>query len=181
MELFYPEPEVTDGVVRLRRWLLADTECVRLAATDERIPQDTSVPAVFTADAGRAFVERQWSRVESGEGVALALTDAATGEAVGHVYIGVRPQTGVVGLGYWVIPDARGRGFATRAASLAAAWALGPLGADRVEAWVVPENEPSLRTLASAGFKREGVLRSFLAIGGERTDMVVWSRLATDS
>jgi len=180
VKLFYPDPELTDGVVRLRRWLLTDTECVRRASADPSIPQVTSVPAVFTPEGGRAFIKRVWSCLENREGVALALTDAATDEAVGQVWIGVRPQPGVVGLGYWIVPDARGRGLATRAVRLAAAWALGPLGAARMEAWVAPENEPSMRTLASAGFHREGVLRSFLSLGHGRSDIVVWSRLPTD-
>jgi len=180
VELRYPNPELTDGVVRLRRWLPTDTECLRRAATDPSIPRVTTVPVLFTDEGARLFIERQRGRVESGEGVSLALADAATGEAVGNVYIAVRPQPKVVGLGYWVVPDVRGRGFAARGARLAAAWALGPLGAVRMEAWIVSDNEPSLRTVASAGFHREGVLRSFLAFGDERSDMVVWSRLATD-
>ena len=32
----YPAPDLTDGVVRLRRWEHRDRECVRLAATDPR-------------------------------------------------------------------------------------------------------------------------------------------------
>jgi RimJ/RimL family protein N-acetyltransferase len=156
---------------------LDDTECVRKAGNDERIVGDTTIPEVYTPEEGRAYIERQWSRLEDGVGIALALTDAATDEAVGHVYVAVRPQPGVVGLGYWVVPDARGRGFASRAARLASAWALGPLGASRMEAWVRTDNEPSLRTVASAGFMREGVLRSFLALGDGRADTVVWSRL----
>jgi RimJ/RimL family protein N-acetyltransferase len=143
-------------------------------------PETQPVPDVYTPEQGRAYIERQRSRLVDGVGVALALTDAATDEAGGHIYVAVRPQPGVVGLGYWVVPDARGRGFAARAARLAAAWAVGPLGAARMEAWVRTDNEPSLRTVASAGFRREGVLRSFLAFGNERSDMVVWSRLPSD-
>lgn len=147
---------------------------------DPQISNYTTVPAVYTPIEGRAFVERQWSRLESGDGLALALTDAARDEAVGHVFLAVRPQAGVLGLGYWVIHEARGRRFAARAAHLASSWALDVVGASRVEAWVVPENEPSLRTLASAGFQREGVLRSFLTFNREGSDAVVWSRLSGD-
>ncbi len=180
VELFYPDPELTDGVVGLRRWRLTDQECVRLAGTDPQISRCTTVPAVYTPMEGRAFIERQWSRLENGDGLALALTDAARDEAVGHVYLGVRPQPGVFGLGYWVIPEARGRRFAARAARLASTWALDVVGVSRVEAWVFPENEPSLRTLASAGFQSEGVLRSFLTFDNERSDAVVCSRLSGD-
>jgi len=55
--------------------------------------------------------------------------------------------------------------FVSRAACLAAAWALGPVGAARLEVWVRTDNEPSLRTVGSAGFQREGVLRSFFKFG----------------
>jgi RimJ/RimL family protein N-acetyltransferase len=34
-----------------------------------------------------------------------------------------------------------------------------------MEVWVRTDNEPSLRTVASAGFQREGVLRSFFKFG----------------
>jgi RimJ/RimL family protein N-acetyltransferase len=47
----------------------------------------------------------------------------------------------------------------------------------RVEAWVDPDNEPSIRLLASAGFKREGLLRAFLDYGDRRGDAVVFSRI----
>ena len=56
-------------------------------------------------------------------------------------------------------------------------WALPALGVARLEAWVEPDNEPSLRVLAAAGFAREGVLRSFLTLGGRRADAVVLSRI----
>lgn len=91
-----------------------------------------------------------------------------------------RPQDGVLGLGYWVVPAARGRGVAGRAVGLATGWALEDARADRVEAWVAPENEPSRRTLLRNGFVHEGRLRSFMAFAGVRTDLDVYSRLPTD-
>ena len=48
VQLSHPEPDLADGVVRLRRWEHRDLDCVRAAATDPRIPQGTSVPRVFT-------------------------------------------------------------------------------------------------------------------------------------
>jgi ribosomal-protein-alanine N-acetyltransferase len=180
VKLFYPEPNLTDGVVTLRPWRPADAECARRGAGDREISGDTKIEVVGPEDAHR-LIERKRQLLSDGTGVALALTDTDTDQAVGQVWIGVRPQPGVVGLGYWVLPEARGRRFARRAAQLAAAWALGPLGASRMEAWVRPENEASLRTVASAGFQREGVLRSFLTFGEERSDVVVWSRLSVEA
>jgi RimJ/RimL family protein N-acetyltransferase len=176
----YPDPELTDGVVRLRRWCDRDLACIEAAASDARIAAGTTVPAVFTPDAGRAFVRRQWSRLEQGEGLSLAVADVDGDEARGLVVLLVRPQPGVAGLGYWIVPEARRRGRATRAIGLLSAWALCQAGFARVEAWVDSGNEPSQRALASAGFVREGVLRSFLSRDGGRGDAVVFSRTVDD-
>jgi ribosomal-protein-alanine N-acetyltransferase len=173
--LRYPPPELGDGIVTLRRWAEDDLACVEEAGTDPRIPAGTTVPAVFTPDAGRAFIRRQSQRLIDGEGVSLAVH--AEGRALGLIWLGVRPQPGVIGLGYWIVPSARGRGYGTRAVRVAADWALSDLGVARVEAWVDPGNEPSIRLLAAAGFAREGLLRAFLDYGDRRGDAIVFSRI----
>jgi RimJ/RimL family protein N-acetyltransferase len=173
--LEYPRPDLCDGVVRLRPWAEHDLACIQEAASDPRIPAGTTVPAVFDPAAGREFIRRQHRRVTDGEGVSLAVE--AEGRAVGLIWLGLRPQPGVVGLGYWIVPSARGRRYGTRAARLASEWALAEAGMARVEAWVDPDNEPSLRLLLSAGFAREGRLRAFLDHGGRRGDAIVLSRI----
>lgn len=149
--LTYPDPDLTDGVVWLRRWDAGDVGCVREASADKAIPEGTTVPAAFTEEAGLAFITRQLARAEQGEGLSLAIADAATGLAQGLVWLGVRPQPGVVGIGYWVVPAARGRGLAGRAVRLATGWSL-LQGVARVEAWVEPDNEASQHVLQAAGF-----------------------------
>ncbi|MFI6823990.1 GNAT family N-acetyltransferase [Micromonospora sp. NPDC050187] len=178
MALAYPVVDLTDGAVRLRPWREDDLDCIRAAAQDPRILEATTVPEVFSVDAGRAFVRRKWSRADSGEGVSLAIADAGTDQALGSVVLMLRPQPGVAGLGYWLIPSALGRGIATRAARLVSSWALDVAGILRVEAWVEPDNEASRRVLTGAAFEQEeGVLRSFLAFPGRRADAVVFSKI----
>ncbi|MEV1142099.1 GNAT family N-acetyltransferase [Micromonospora sp. NPDC049799] len=177
MPLTYPAVDLTDGTVRLRSWREDDLECVRAAAQDPRIVEATSVPEVFSVDAGRAFLRRQWSRADSGEGVSHAIADAVTDQALGSVVLMLRPQPGVAGLGYWLIPSARGRGITTRAARLVSSWALDVVGIERVEAWVEPDNKASRRVLTAAAFEQEGVLRSFLTFPGRRADAVVFSKI----
>ena len=155
-----------------------DLDCIREAATDPGIPAGTTVPAVFTVSEALGFVYRQWSRAERGEGLSLAVADTATDEALGLIALLLRPQPGVAGLGYWVIPQARGRGLATHAAALLSSWALADGGFARVEAWAEPANAASQRVLLAAGFAREGVLRSFLSFGDRRADAVVFARTA---
>ena len=64
MQLRYPnEPLIGDGV-QIRPWRIPDDlPCVREAGTDPDIPAGTTVPAVFTEAAGRAFLEQQQARL----------------------------------------------------------------------------------------------------------------------
>ncbi|MDQ3631814.1 MAG: GNAT family N-acetyltransferase [Actinomycetota bacterium] len=181
MSLAYPEPDLVDEVVRLRPWSENDLGCVREAAIDPRIPEGTTVPRAFTDEAGLAFIRRQWERAENGDGVSLAIAEAVSDEARGLLWLAARPQPGVVGVGYWVIPAARRRGLGRHAVRLAASWALGDASMTRVEAWVEPENTASRRVLESAGFSQDGLLRSFLCFGDRRTDALVFSRIAGDA
>ena len=177
VELAYPSPRLQDDGVALRPWTLDDIDRLAEASTDPRIPAGTTVPASFTPAAGEAFVERQWSRLQRGEGISMAIHTHDGDRAVGLVVMMLRPQPGVVGLGYWIVPSARGRGYASRAATLASTWAIGPGGFSRIEAWVEPDNLTSQAVLDKAGFAQEGRLRSFLANGEARSDALVYSRI----
>lgn len=108
----------------------------------------------------------------------MAIAAADSAEALGLLWLGIRPQAGVLGLGYWVVPGARRRGLGSHATRLAVDWALREAGIARIEAWVEPENVASQSLLTAAGFKREGVLRSFPAYPTRRADAVVFSRIA---
>jgi [ribosomal protein S5]-alanine N-acetyltransferase len=171
----YPDPALSDGRVGLRRWSEADVDCIRLAGTDPEIPKGTSVPATFTRAEGLAFVHRQWTRAEERLGVSQAIVDVATDRAVGLMWVGVRPQPHVGGLGYWVVPTERGRGVAAAAVRMVVPWGMDALGLRRLEAWVEPENLASARVLRGAGFEQEGRLRNFLTIEDRPSDALVFS------
>jgi len=76
--------------------------------------------------------------------------------------------------------EARGRGVATRALRLIAAWAVEEIGAGRVQLYTDPANEASQRVAEKAGFRREGMLRSWTEIKGSRRDVVMYSLLPDD-
>jgi ribosomal-protein-alanine N-acetyltransferase len=176
--LHYPTPDLIEGPTRLRKWTLDDVACIAEASTDSPIPEGTTVPATYSSDAARAFIERQWSRLDNGEGLSLAISSALTSAAIGLIVLTLRPQNGVAGVGYWVVPSQRGHGHARRAVRLFTQWALSHAGLSRVEAWVEPDNSASRHVLTSAGFEHEGTLRSFLSFPTRRADAMVFSYVA---
>lgn len=171
-----PDPALTDGIVTLRRWTMADLACVRAASEEDRIPEYTSVPKRFTEEDGKAWIRRQQERIRAGQGWSLAISDARTTEALGCVVLMLRPQARVAGIGYWLAPEARNRGYATRAVALLTTWGFESGRLDRIEAWVEPGNSASVRILSKCGFEYEGRLRSFLQFMTRRTDALVFSR-----
>jgi len=89
------------------------------------------------------------------------------------------PMRGVIEVGYWLFPQARGRGLATRAVRAVAREAFAS-GLWRIEAHVRIGNDVSERVLERAGFTREGVKRRYLRHGGERVDATLFSLLADE-
>ena len=171
----YPEPPLSNGRIGLRRWLETDLECIREASADAEIPRGTSVPATFTSSEGLAFIHRQWTRSRDGVAVSQAIVEAHNDRAIGLLILSRRPQLRVGGLGYWIIPTARGNGAATSAVRLITPWAFDVLALQRLEAWVEPQNVVSQQVLLDAGFEQEGRLRNFFSTVTGPADALVFS------
>lgn len=166
----------------LRAWSSADAPVVVEAASDPLISLISTVPARPDDDAVQAFLARQADRAASGTGWSWAVADAGHDRALGQV--GLWPLAGGRGtgdsrrasVGYWVAPSARGAGVARRALEVVSAWGLGVLGLARLELYVEPWNAASWRSAERAGYVREGLLRSWQEVGGERRDMIGYAR-----
>jgi [ribosomal protein S5]-alanine N-acetyltransferase len=169
--LGYPDPPLGDDLVSLRAWRVDDLATVVEASRDPYIPRATTVPAPYTEGAGEQWLERQAIRSRSGEGVSLAIAEAATDEAVGAVVLVHRGQA-LYGLGYWLVRAARGRGLASRAVALIATWALAQREVAELEALVEPWNEASCRVVERAGFTRERLLTSETSVAGRQADVI---------
>ena len=68
----------------------------------------------------------------------------------------------------------------TEAVKLVSRFAFDTLRLHRIEAACIPENARSIRVLEKAGFRREGLLRSFLKINGSWQDHYLYARIVDD-
>ena len=109
--------------------------------------------------------------------VRLVVADVDTGVIVGGGTLHhLDSKRGVVEIGYWLFPRARGRGIATKVARTLAEYAF-TLGIRRVAAYVEVGNVSSERVLERAGFTREGIIRSLPKSEGRRVDKTIFSLL----
>jgi ribosomal-protein-alanine N-acetyltransferase len=69
-------------------------------------------------------------------------------------------------LGYFVDQEHNGKGIATEAVRLSAAYAFKEASLHRIQAGVMPRNARSIRVLEKVGFRFEGVSLRYLQING---------------
>ncbi len=81
-------------------------------------------------------------------------------------------------MGYWTHEARRRGGFTTEAVTTAAKWLLTEGGVARLEAFIEPWNVGSIRVAERAGFEKEGLMRSFAPLNGERRDAYLFARIA---
>ena len=176
MALSPPASALTDGIVTLRPIDERDLEAVERGSQDPEIRRRFGLANRSTRD----YVAACKSALGKGTGIAFAISHARRDDCLGQVLLEVR-DGGRADVGYWLLPEARGRGRAPRALALAARWALSQPGIARLQLWTSPENVASQRVAERSGFQREGVLRSYAEVEGRgRVDAVFFSLLPSD-
>jgi ribosomal-protein-alanine N-acetyltransferase len=175
-------PVLADAPVRLRAFRDTDAEAVLSVSADPLIPVITTVPASGCREDALAFIERQHERLASGIGYSFAIAESDADRAVGQIGLWLHDhQHGRASIGYWIAPQQRQRGYATAALQAVSRWAFTLDGIARVELYVEPWNKGSWRAAERAGFRREGLLRSWQAVGQQRRDMYMYSLLADET
>ena len=175
--LSYPEPPLADDVVSLRAWR-DDDLARRFAAFDNPECLGYSWPLLerHTMAHQAASMRSEEQRRLAGTDLHLAVTDGENLLGGCSIY-DLNQDRASAAIGYWLAPEARGRGVAARTVRLLAGWAFGHLGVQRLELTCGPDNLASQRVAERCGFTREGVLRSHLPFRGGRRDTMIFSLL----
>jgi RimJ/RimL family protein N-acetyltransferase len=174
--LSVPSEGLRAGELVLRFPTLADVDSILPAFTDPELREAGNLPA-FGREELIASLEDLPTLADQGRLLALAAAHAETGEIVGGGTIHhLDVERRIVEIGYFVLPAARRRGYATTIARLLAEHAFS-LGIERVAAYVNVGNVASERVLEKAGFTREGVVRSMPKPDGRRIDKTLFSLL----
>lgn len=82
-------------------------------------------------------------------------------------------------LGYKLSEDACHHGYMSETLSFLIPVFLKELKLHRIEAYVQPDNTPSVRLLTKLGFKEEGYLTSYAEINGQWTDHLIFSYISS--
>jgi RimJ/RimL family protein N-acetyltransferase len=168
-----PDPPLGDGVVTLRPWRDADVVPITAACQAPDISRYTTVPSPYTEADAAAFIARSHDELAAGEGVHLAVVAADDDHRVLGA-IGMDLGGSVATVGYWVAPDARHLGAASRALRLVTPWAFEALGLSVVLAEIRVGNEASVHVARAAGYEQTGAID--LPETPENPDILLFAR-----
>jgi RimJ/RimL family protein N-acetyltransferase len=149
---------LSDGRVTLRAPVAADVDDYARSATDPDIIDFTHVPLDFGREGAMRFVDDAAAEWASGEKArfAISLTDVPS-QLVGSIsLVHLNWDTCTAEIGYWLLPEARGCGVATRSVRLVTAWAFDVVGLVELRAEVFDGNDASWQALMANGFRQVG-------------------------
>lgn len=174
-------PLVADGTA-LRAWRNSDIDAIVRACEDPEVVRWTRVPEQYSEVDAQAYLLERDVSLRAGATAPFAIVSRDDlDRLLGSVSILRLDWEHLRGeVGYWLAPEARGQGHATRAVLLACHWAFDTLGLERIDLLAAVENLPSQRVAERAGFTREALLRSQSRGLHGREDMVAFGLLNTD-
>ena len=142
----------SDGVVAMRPWRKADADALVAAWADPDIAHWTAVPEDRSVEAAVRWIGGWDERRRRGLALDLVVTPAGDETAVlGEV--GASFLTTPPAVGWWVLPEARGRGVASRAVRLFVTVIMAGGRVNELVAEVDPANPASRAVARHAGFR----------------------------
>ena len=145
-----PEPPLGDGVIGLRPADERDLPAIEAGIHDADVLRWIGPPEA-TPEGVLVLNRERWAA-----GSPTFAIHEADAVCVGLVWINRRPEDPSVGyVGYWLLPEVRGRGLATRAVRLISEWALRELGTASLAITVDVANARSQAVAERSGFRRD--------------------------
>lgn len=172
------EPRLVGERVVLRPLREADVPRIVEACTSSEVQHwFGGLPAAYDAHVARGWIRSTRTREDV---VRFAIADPATDVLLGQISL-FDLEPGWDGeLGYWLHPDARGRGLMTEAVRLMTAYAFGTLGLPKLKAAAAVDNAASRAVMERAGMRFYGVERMGTRIRTGAADLAWYDLLATD-
>jgi [ribosomal protein S5]-alanine N-acetyltransferase len=142
----------------LREWTPEDAEALFALVSDPEVMRFIENGQPW-ADIGRAqdWIARLNESYRTRGYSRWAVVEKESGRAIGSCGFAPLPWSGEIDFGYFLAPDAWGRGYATEMGRAALRHGFERFGFAEVTASVAPEHTPSRRVLEKLGFTYKGM------------------------
>ncbi|WP_293798440.1 GNAT family protein [uncultured Bosea sp.] len=175
-----PHPVLSTPRLRLRQFRTDDVDAMHACFADPDAMRFWNTPVhtrlIETERSVRNFIDctpsyyRFW-----------AVADAETDRCLGLVnYHDGHIRSRRASIGYIIDPEHHRQGIAMEAVTAMLDFCFGELGLHRLQAFIHPENQASLRLIEKLGFRREGLLRDHLRVGEDWRDDALYALLTAE-
>ncbi len=172
-------PELRTERLVLRQLCASDAERVFAMRSDPEVMRHVNRPMATSVEDARALIELINARYDAQEAVHWAITRKGEGAFLGLIgFWRLVKEHHYAELGYTLMREAWGQGYASEAIATVVDFGFGSLGFHKVEAITRPANTASMRVLEKNGFVREGYFRENILWNGTFHDSVSYGRLA---
>ncbi len=174
-------PELEGDGVRLRAIRASDAPRIQEGTADPEAQRWLGhKPAPYTLDDAHTYVERRRELEATGQSVTWAIADPDDDRILGTVLwfnwtAGVECE-----IGFWLHPEARGRGLVTKAASLVIDHVFETLDVLRVTAFAAADNTASRAVMERLGFRLYGIERYGAWVRDDHVDMALYDVTASE-
>lgn len=156
-------------------------EVATIGAQPDVVAMTISTPQPMSVAVASEWIWRQCVAMTAGGAATYSVRLIPDGPILGVVSLHhIERDHGCAELSFWFRREARGRGYASEAASAVVRHGFTALALHRIEAYHMVRNAASGRVLARIGFQFEGLLRERVAKGARREDVKLWAMLASD-
>jgi RimJ/RimL family protein N-acetyltransferase len=183
-------PTLEGDGLRLRALRSTDAKRIVEACNDARTQHWLAgMPSPYQLEDAEGFIDGRLENLASGEGVSWAIADPVTDDLLGNVSVfdlKNRIDASCGEVGYWLHPEARGRGVMSAAVALAVEHAFKPidqggLGRRRLMLFAAEGNSASAHVAVANGFTLTGTARAASPRrDGSYDNLLCFDRLATD-
>jgi len=177
-------PTIQNGQFTLRPVSESDIDAIYQSCQDPLIPHFTTVPADYTKELAEGFVRTKTPQLfDERKAIHWVFTvnkQVSTDALLvnGETFIGpfsihaIESDNHIGEVGYWLNKAVRGHGFAAIATRMITGYAFETFGFRRLAGLVDNDNEASKKTLLSAGYQHEGLLKNRVTrADGKQIDM----------
>jgi ribosomal-protein-alanine N-acetyltransferase len=125
--------------------------------------------------------EKKWiikSREHRKKNFAHQYAITLDGKVIGGCGIKIDQHRSYIGeIGYFVAEEYWGKGIATKAVKILEKIGFKELGLKRISIVMNPKNKASEKVAIKCGYKKEGLMKSFVKIRGKYTDSLLYAKV----
>ena len=158
-----------------------DVEGIYKVFSDPKVAKYDWFRPIESKDDAIKFIKRYKEEFETGEEITWGLELKDTKELIGICCLG-NFDSGArrAEIGYDLVQDKWNKGYATEAVDAIVKFGINQMNLNRIEAFITPGNDASVKVLEKLNFTKEGIVRERDLIKGKLEDGILMSIIQKD-